>query len=147
MAERKVHPVKVNPETGEKTKVCSFCERELPISNFYINNGRYRSRCIECTKAIEGERLREKRKQKKENATVTVESESQNNTAPDRALIPVLGKYETKALIAELKKRQDFSLAQAFAPRELITALYKVGYRGELSILVEQKVQLRDLDA
>lgn len=31
MAERKVHPVKVNPETGEKTKVCSFCEGELSI--------------------------------------------------------------------------------------------------------------------
>lgn len=163
MSRHAINPVKTNPLTGEETKICTFCGREQPVYKFYKNSGGkgYRSICIECSHELEGERRKKRRGRLQANKQV-VETflaqgvrqdeapkpeakEERVEPTPTRSLVPVLEKYDTKTLLAELKKRKDFSLKDAFEPTEFISALYAVGYRGEISILVEHKVQLRNL--
>ena len=163
MSRQTINPVKTNPLTGEETKICTFCGREMPVEKFYkTTNGKgYRSICIECSHELDRERSR-RRKERKEANKQVVEAflaqgvkqdeapkpeakEERVEAAPSRSLVPVLEKYDTKTLLAELKKRKDFSLKDAFEPTEFISALYAKGYRGEISILVEHKVQLRNL--
>ena len=50
MSRQTINPVRINPLTGEETKICTFCGREMPVEKFYkATNGKgYRSICIEC---------------------------------------------------------------------------------------------------
>lgn len=54
-----------------------------------------------------------------------------------------LGEFSIKDLVAELKKRENFSLSNSFTPRELMKALHEIGYSGQLDFV--QHVNISEL--
>lgn len=136
----------------QKTQLCSKCGRELPLSEFYYQSSRgtYTSWCKECYK--ERNKSPEFRQRQKEYAAIKAlrmanEVEfNQKEQVKNQTAIQV-EKKETKELslsemIKTIKSSKDFDLKEFFTPRELINALYDLGYRGELSIMVEHKLKL-----
>ena len=116
--------IKINEETGEATKVCTHCHRELPIEKFNKSKRAkdgYQCYCRECQASVNKTTLQETK-------------------AITRGL--ALGGVSTQELHQELKKRKDFDLAKAFTPRELMNALYDYGYRGTLTIVQTHQVTL-----
>lgn len=100
----------------EKTKKCSKCGRVLPVSSFYRNRTTkdgYQTYCKDCMK-------------------VATNAPKNVDTAEETLDI----------LIKRIRRNPEFSLKKYFTPRELINALYDYGYRGEITLLVEQKVRL-----
>ena len=146
--------------TKVKSKACSHCKKVKPITEFYKsseNKDGYQHMCKECMREagrIRDQKKREARKNLKETMFTPVNEESKepmkkeskpkSTTTPAPAIHPQasLKDFSTESLIKDAKKRKDFDLSKLFTPRELMGALYTLGYRGELKIMIEQKVML-----
>ena len=131
-------------------KTCKHCGRTLPETAFYKCNTAkdgLQTYCKECKAEMQRERYQRVRYEKnigwaaEELAKVV---KDQNTEVPvGKKLVPVKKDVmSTVELVAELKRRDDFSLKDAFTPRMMINALYDLGYRGELTIMVEHTVRL-----
>lgn len=127
----------------KQTKTCPKCGRELPISEFYYqaSRGTYTSWCKDCYR--DREKSQEYRQKKHEQYVKKVIREVSNITPETNTMTRNTTEEQSlNELITQVKKHRDFNLKDFFTPRELINALYDFGYRGELSIMVEQKVRL-----
>lgn len=150
-------------ETKSETKHCGKCGRDLPLSEFYVSKvtGKYQAWCKDCQKArcrkksfnpeikarevddkinkvINGiysnriaKLVEEGRKQEEE------KKKEEKKPQPVKPIQPSIGQ-----MISMLRQDKEFDLKDWFTPRELINALYDLGYRGELSIMIEHKVKL-----
>lgn len=144
----------------EHLRHCSKCGRDLPLSEFYVSRtrGTYQAWCKDCQKARS--RSTENKQRRKERLIMKalqtsnqVESgkyaeeikKTVEMTKPIEKPEPAAKSIKEPTLnelIATVKKHKDFDLKDFFTPRELINALYDLGYKGELSIMVEHKVKL-----
>lgn len=119
----------------EQTKICSHCGRELPLTEFHKSakaKDGLQPYCKECKRETGRQYADRKR------IATTFEAPT-----PTVAPSPIkMADIPTSLLAAELKRRPDFSLTEHFSPRQLINALYDIGYRGELKIMVEHTVKL-----
>lgn len=128
--------VHINENTGEATKYCPCCKRELPTSEFIPSkNPRsdgFRTYCKECeakkNRIYQARRLEEKRTAKQCDPAV-------------------LKKFSNSALLKELASRDDVNLLEAFSPRVLLRSLYDYGFRGDLTITTTKTVKLGAQDA
>ena len=133
----------------EKTKLCTRCGRELPVSNF---SRRTKAKdglqpyCKDCQRETAAAYY------KRKTIAKTFAAVKDDDEPVVQPLAPV-GKPMAKVKVdihslsaheiaCELKKRPDFSLKDEFTARQLINALYDLGYRGELKIMVEHTVRL-----
>lgn len=134
----------------EKTKLCTRCGRELPVSNF---SRRTKSKdglqpyCKDCQR--EEAAAYYKRKSITKTFTAAKADEDEQAAQPlipaDKPMARVrvdIHSLSAHEIACELKKRPDFSLKEEFTARQLINALYDLGYRGELKIMVEHTVRL-----
>ena len=104
------------------TKRCARCGRELPLDHFHKS-----------AKALDG--LQSWRNECKSGYS---HDQKVSRSAPRVGL----SDYTDAQLVAELNRRKDFNLNDHFTPRDLINALYDLGYRGELTIMIEHTVKL-----
>lgn len=106
-------------ETGElKTKVCSHCHQEKPVSEFYpstVTKDGYRPQCIECAKQSTKEAQIRRRAKKREEK----EGIKSMNLRP-------LTAGERKELLERLRSDKPLS---AYHPRELFEHLASLGYK------------------
>ena len=144
----------------EQLKHCSKCGRDLPLSEFYLSRtrGTYQAWCKDCQKARC--RTAENKQRRKESYAIKalrmanqVESgkyaeeikKTVEMTKPIEKPKPIakpIKEPTLNELVITVKKHKDFDLKDFFTPRELINAIYDLGYRGELSIMIEHKVKL-----
>lgn len=110
-------------ETGElKTKVCSHCKQEKPVSEFYTSSTTkdgYRAQCIECAKQSASEAALRRRMRLKEAKEATGELKQSKSY---RKLTLV----EKKQLLLQLRSDKPLS---AYHPRELFEYLASLGYK------------------
>lgn len=78
---------------NEIYKICTGCNRSLPLSSFGKNRGEYRSKCKECINKDQKERYIKKLASKKERSLQKVYND------------PELAKFTPRQLINELKAR------------------------------------------
>ena len=108
--------------TEIKTKVCSHCKRELPVTEFYTSvstKDGYRAQCKECAKQSSLETAKRRREQNK------IAKEAMTELKQDKSYRK-LTLAEKKQLL--LKLRSDKPLS-AYHPRELFEYLASLGYR------------------
>ena len=157
-----------------QTKFCSKCGEEKPLSAFNkksSNDDGLQDWCRECQKAhyretyaeIKVQRYNHKKELKEKKAAMDSVFENSSSLLPKTLSIPtrkpvepakdatkntseVLAKISTTELMKVVKSRKDFSIKDAFTPRELMKALYDFGYRGSLDITVKQTVTLSAQD-
>lgn len=131
----------------EQTKICPRCGRALPLSAFNKNKAAkdgLQTYCRECkaeTQRAYQARVRIK-KAFAEPLPKAFEELLPPPAIPDATPVNCLRDASTAELAAELKRRQDFSLSESFSARSLLNALYDLGYRGELTIMVQHTVKL-----
>lgn len=112
------------------TKRCIRCGRELSLDHFHKSAKSHdglQSWCKECKSEYSREQVL-----KQLNKPTTKKPNGNSD----------LGNYTDAQLVSELTRRQDFNINDHFSPRTLINALYDLGYRGELKIMVEHTVRL-----
>lgn len=128
--------VHVNENTGEATKYCPCCKRELPVSEFNkSSNPRsdgYRTYCKKC----------QADKNKIYNARRTEKKRAAKQCDP-----AVLKRFSNSVLLKELASRDEVNLLEAFPPRVLLRSLYDYGFRGDLTITTTKTVKLGAQDA
>ena len=128
--------VHINENTGEETKYCPCCKRELPVTSFAKNSDPksdgYRSYCKEC----------QQKKNKVYNARRTEKLRAARQSDPS-----VLKRFSNSELLKELSTRDGINLLEAFPPRILLRTLYDYGFRGDLTITTTKTVKLGTQDA
>ncbi len=128
--------IHINENTGEATKYCPCCKRELPTSEFNKNkdprSDGYRTYCKEC----------QSKKNKVYNARRTEKARAAKQS--DTSL---LKNFSNSELMKELSKRDDVNLLEVFPPRILLRSLYDYGFRGDLTITTTKTVKLGAQDA
>lgn len=97
-----------------ETKVCNKCGRELPISEYYLLNGKPRHLCKECYLKVQRER--------------------KNLPTPSTAI------KDAPKVATEIVKECDNIGLDKVPARLLISELRRRGYRGELELVTIQKV-------
>lgn len=105
-----------------KTKVCSHCKQEKPVSEFYPSSTTkdgYRSQCIECAKESAKEANRKAREDRRRAREATKKLRENGSY---RKL--TLG--EKKQLLEKLRSDNPLS---AYHPRELFEYLASLGYK------------------
>ena len=137
------------------TRRCSKCGRDLPVTEFYKYTKRpgYTAWCRDCYKKRNADKdVKQRHKEADAIRALKMANEIEFGSKVQKTEQPVKEvtqiqkpSYEELSiheLIKLVKKHKDFNLKEFFTPRELINALYDLGYRGELSIMVEHKIKL-----
>lgn len=98
-----------------KTKVCSRCGRELPVSEYHKNakhEDGLQHECKDCRREIQREYYLNRKK--KQDATLDVVKVNGKNLVYTNA---ELAKFQPRELLAELKAR-DYEWEKMYAPRQ-----------------------------
>lgn len=133
----------ISEETGEATKVCAHCKKEKSVSEFHVcrrpNGDGYQSYCKTCEEEVR-RAAAQKRAQEKEKMAQEKEKAK---------ILTLLPKFSTEELQGELKKRKDIDLKAICEPKDMISALYALGYRGQLQFEVREikTVTLQDFNS
>ena len=118
-------------ETTEiKTKVCSHCKRELPVTEFYTSvntKDGYRSQCKECSKQSSYETAKRRREQNK------IAREAMTELKQDKSYRR-LTLAEKKQLLLQVRSDKPLS---AYHPRELFEYLASIGYKIQAKFIQE----------
>lgn len=128
--------VHINENTGEATKYCPCCKRELPTSEFNPSkdprSDGYRTYCKDC----------QSKKNREYNARRTEKKMAARQSDPS-----ILKRFSNSELMKELSTRDEVNLLEAFPPRVLLRSLYDYGFRGDLTITTTKTVKLGAQDA
>lgn len=118
-------------ETTEiKTKVCSHCKRELPVTEFYTSvntKDGYRPQCKECSKQSSYETAKRRREQNK------IAREAMTELKQDKSYRR-LTLAEKKQLLLQVRSDKPLS---AYHPRELFEYLASIGYKIQAKFIQE----------
>lgn len=116
--------------TEIKTKVCSHCKRELPVTEFYTSvstKDGYRPQCKECSKQSSLETARRRREQNK------IAEEAMTKLKQDKSYRK-LTLVEKKQLLLQVRSDKPLS---AYHPRELFEYLASIGYKIQAKYVQE----------
>jgi hypothetical protein len=120
--------MEANTET--KTKVCSHCKRELPVTEFYTSvstKDGYRPQCKECSKQSSLETAKRRREQNK------IAKEAMTELRQDKSYRK-LTLAEKKQLLLQVRSDKPLS---AYHPRELFEYLASIGYKIQAKYVQE----------
>ena len=109
----------VSSREAKPTKVCKTCGEDLPISAYYLKNGRPASaHCIECRKKIDAKKRAEKKAKAPAEETAPAKAEPTPAPVLDKGLhtvksvrpekpadTPDLGDIDARLMVAELRLR------------------------------------------